>query len=299
MRLDQPDPPQPGDVLVHDGVCVLPLFPRRTPVAGYTTLDVALAAGLTITEVDADGDVGRLRVTNPTAEPVLLYDGQGVVGAKQDRILDVTVLVAAGSDLTVPVSCVEQGRWRHASPGFAAAGHTSHPELRRRKAERLAERPSAGAAQHEVWAAVAQKSERLGVRSPTGAQSDAYAERAPDLDRLAARFPLQAGQCGMVLGLAGAPVCVDLLSRPDAFAALYPSLLRGYLMDGIEHLGGPATPAGALEAFLAAVTGAELRPGPAVGLGRDLRLSGGGLVGSGLALDGEVLQLSAYAVAAT
>lgn len=299
MRLDQPDPPQPGDVAVHDGVCVMPLFPRRTPVAAYVTLDAALAAGLTITEVDADGDVGRLRVANPTGDAVLLYDGQGVVGAKQDRILDVTVLVAPGSTVTVPVSCVEQGRWRHASPVFAAAGHTSHPELRRRKAERLSQRMSPGAAQQEVWAAVAQKSERLGVRSPTGAQSDVFAERAPDLDRLAARFPLHAGQYGMVLGLAGAPVCVDLVSRPDAFAALYPSLLRGYLMDGIEHLGGPSTPTGAFEAFLSAVGDADPRSGPAVGLGGDLRLAGRGIVGSGLALDGEVLQLSAYAVVST
>lgn len=299
MRLDQTDPPQAGDVVVHDGVCVLPLFPRRAPVAGYTTLDAALADGFRITEIDDAGDVGRLRVTNPTTAAVLLYDGQGVVGAKQDRILDVTVLVAPGSTVTVPVSCVEQGRWRHSTPAFAAAGHTSHPELRRRKAERLSERLSPGAAQHEVWAAVAQKSERLGVRSPTAAQSDVFADRAPDLDRLAARFPAQAGQCGMVLGLAGAPVCVDLVSRPDAFAALYPILLRGYLLDAIEHLGGAATTADALEGFLAAVTAADVRPGPAVGLGRDLRLAGPGVVGSGLALDDEVLQLSAYAVAVT
>lgn len=299
MRLDLPDPPQPGVAVHHEGVCVLPLFPRRSPVAGYATLDAALALGLTITEVDERGEVGRLRVVNPTGVRVLLHDGQEVVGAKQNRILDVSVLVGDGADLTVPVSCVEQGRWSRRSHLFSGAGHTSHPELRRRKAERLSVRRAPGVAQGEVWDAVAEKSERLGVRSPTGAQSDVYADRIDGLDRLAARFPLQPGQCGTVLALGGRPVCLDLVSRPDAFARLHPEILRGYMMDAIEALGGPETPAAALDAFLGAVLGAELRRGPAVGLGEDLRLAGTGVVGSGLALDDEVIQLSAYAVAAT
>lgn len=297
MRLDQHDPPQHGEAVQHDGVCVAPLFPRLSPGADYLTLDGALPLGLTITEVDDSGRVGRLRVDNPTDARVLLYDGQELLGAKQNRILDVTVLVEARVTQDVPVSCVEAGRWRHEGRTFAAADHTSHPELRRRKAERLHERGMApGAAQHEVWAAVAQKSARLGVTSPTGAQAHAFAERAPDIDRLARRFPLQPGQCGAVLALAGRPVCLDLLSRPDAFARLYPTILRGYLMDAIEGLGGPVTATAAIEAFTAAVVAAPLRPSPSVGLGDDVRLTADGVIGSGLALDGEVLQLSAYAM---
>ena len=85
-------------------------LPRRDPVARYTTLDDALARGFEITETGPEGAVPELAVSNPLDEAVLLYDGEELAGAKQNRILNVSVLVAAGSKLDVPVSCVEQGR---------------------------------------------------------------------------------------------------------------------------------------------------------------------------------------------
>jgi hypothetical protein len=41
----------------------------------------------------------------------LLLDGEQLVGAKQNRIPNMIVLVAAQTEVTIPVSCVEQGRW--------------------------------------------------------------------------------------------------------------------------------------------------------------------------------------------
>ena len=55
-----------------------------------------------------------LRARPPRASlgdlPLLLPDGEQLVGAKQNRILNMTVLVAAQSEVTIPVSCVEQVR---------------------------------------------------------------------------------------------------------------------------------------------------------------------------------------------
>ena len=133
-------PFQVGEPVEHRGVVVAPLFPLRDPVAGYVTLDEAIGKGLEIAETGPDGTVPELTVTNPLDEAVLLYDGEELVGAKQNRILDVSVLVAAGSKLTIPVSCVEQGRWRSVSRTFSAAPHVSSTDLRRAKAAALASR---------------------------------------------------------------------------------------------------------------------------------------------------------------
>jgi hypothetical protein len=87
--------------------------------------------------------VPELLATNPLESNVLLYDGEELLGAKQNRILNVTVLVAATSETRIPVSCVEEGRWSARSTFFDAAKHTAYPELRRRKAERLSADPLA------------------------------------------------------------------------------------------------------------------------------------------------------------
>ena len=76
-------------------------------------------------------------------------------------------------ELPIPVSCVEQGRWRHVGMAFMAAPHAAHPELRRRKAESLRMEPLArGVSQGEVWDEVREKNLRMDVRSSTGASAD-------------------------------------------------------------------------------------------------------------------------------
>jgi hypothetical protein len=284
---------QLGEAVEHRGIVVAPLFPRLTPWARYLTLEEAVPLGLTVTEVDAAGSVPELLVSNPLDEGVLLYDGEELLGAKQNRILNVTVLVPARSETKIPVSCVEQGRWAARSAAFSPASHAAHPELRRVKAERLAAAPMAlGAAQGEVWSAVRDKAARLGAFSPTAAAADTFAAREDDLGTLRGAFPLQAGQSGALLALGDDRLCLDYVSRSEAFARLYPKLLDGYLLDALEALDGK--PASGLERFLDAAESAARSQRPSVGLGEDVRLRGDGIVGSGLELDGELLQLCAF-----
>ena len=286
---------QLGEPVEHRGIVIAPLFPRRTPDAAYVTLEQALPLGFRVEEVSEQGSVPELVVRNPTDSDVLLYDGEELLGAKQNRILNVSVLVAAGAKTLIPVSCVEEGRWRRRSVRFDSAPHASHPELRRRKVEQLAATPLArGAAQGIVWDAVREKASRLHAHSPTGAQSDMFRSRAEELRALEGAFALVPGQCGAVLAL-GDTLCLDYVSRPDAFVSLYPKLLLGYLLDAIERLDGMPTSTDQLDRFVAAVSaGATLRQ-PSAGRGEDIRLRGVGVVGSGLALDEELVQLSAFA----
>src|SRR4051812_9145559 len=152
------------------GITMTPLFPLRDPVCEYVSLDEALLKGLQISEVDEAGDVGELAVRNPLDLGVLLYDGEELVGAKQNRILNVSVLLGAGSTNRVPVSCVERGRWSWRGRMFQSAGHVAGPELRRRKAASLRiDALARGAAQGEVWASVDEQLAMRLVASPTAA----------------------------------------------------------------------------------------------------------------------------------
>src|SRR5512134_3941967 len=114
-------------ILLKDG----PLSPIET-----ISLDEALAAGhLRVTEVSAEGHVPELRVKNSGAAPVLILDGEELVGAKQNRIVNLTILVAPQSQIVIPVSCIEAGRWGYSRPEFAAGGRVLNPEIRESKAE--------------------------------------------------------------------------------------------------------------------------------------------------------------------
>ncbi len=133
-------PVQPDAPITHRGITVVPLFPRCNPGAEYTTLASAIGRGFRVAESSDEGSVPELVVTNPLADLVLLYDGEELIGAKQNRILNLTVLVAAESVTPIPVSCVEAGRWHRRSATFASGAHTAGPELRLRKARALGSR---------------------------------------------------------------------------------------------------------------------------------------------------------------
>lgn len=134
---------------------------------------------------------------------------------------------------------------------------------------------------------------RLSVASPTGASADAYRQWEDPLAKLEAAFPLQPGQSGAVLAL-GAELCLDYVSRPDAFARIYPKLLRGYMLDGLERLDRPAASEAQVASFVGDVAAAGRTRRPSVGLGEDMRIEAATVLGSGLELEGEVLQLSAF-----
>jgi hypothetical protein len=250
--------------------------------------------GFTVEEVDAAGSVPELTVRNPLEQKVLLYDGEELLGAKQNRILNVTVLVAGKSKTVIPVSCVEEGRWSARSALFRSARHAAYPELRRRKAERLSAEPfERGAAQSVVWDEVREKSLRHGVASPTGAQSDIFEQRGKDLETLTKRFVLQRGQSGAIFAV-GDRICMDYVSQPNAFESLYPKLLNGYVLDAIERLDGKPATFEELGAFCLATEAAPRSCRPSAGLGEDVRFRSHGVVGSGLELDGELVQLCAF-----
>lgn len=289
-------PLQLSEPVTHRGITIVPVFPLRNPRAAYVTLEEALPRGFRIDEVSDGGSVPELVVENPLDERVLLYDGEELIGAKQNRILNLSVLVEAGARTVVPVSCVEAGRWHRSSMTFAAADHTAGPELRVRKAEALAPNALArGAAQSGVWDAIAEKSHRLGVDSPTAAHSDLFRARGDVMRELSDAFTLQAGQCGMALVLPDGRACLDYLSRPEAFARHHRKLLHGYLLDAVEQLDRPAAEAVRANVLVAAASCAVETRQPSAALGSDLRVKAAGVIASGLELDGEILQLSAYA----
>ena len=294
LRVGAPD--------VHGPLAVFPLF-GPSPGLEYVAFADGSARGLIVKELDTGASVNDLVVMNATDANVLLYEGEEVLGAQQNRTFDVSVLVPAGMSLRVPVSCVEHGRWdgsRHAE-AFTPAPQAAYPALRRMKNRaahtRLGSGMDARAEQGAVWNEVAAKSSRLDVSSPTGAMSDVYEQRRDRLRGFESAIALRAGQTGALAAIAGRMTVLDHVSRPDAFATLHAPLVQGYALDALEA-GDVMLPAPSLDdagAFVAAVTAARVTQHDGIGLGRDARFAAHGVSGAGLVAGDELVQLTAFA----
>lgn len=281
---------------------------RDEPVSGYLTLAEALQTQRSrVTEVSAGGSVPELAFENLSADAdVLLLDGEELVGAKQNRVLNLTVLVGPGKRIVIPVSCVEQGRWRHESHEFAASGNALFAGARAAKmaqvSESLRREGSRRADQGDVWARVAEKAEALDVRSATGAMSEVFAARERERDAYSRAFEAQPGQVGAVFVVHGrAPIVgLELFDSASTFARCLPKLLGSFVLEAIDRpSAGPAEQCAeaarqdaiGLIAALAACPPARFA---ALGEGEDLRYTATGLTGAGLLARGRLVHLSAF-----
>ncbi len=218
---------------------MFPLFSERLAAGPeYVTLKEALSAGvLTVTEVSEGGSVPNLSVENRGRIAVLLLDGEELSGAKQNRILNTTILVPAGAKLTVPVSCTEHGRWSYVAKDFGESGNIMERSGRgmnmREVHANLAVSKEYRADQGQVWERVAHLADDAGVRPSTGAMRDVFESRRDSLEDYIKNFRLVDGQRGMLVLLAGRAVGFDYVSRPGAFAGLFPKLLKSYAMEAL------------------------------------------------------------------
>lgn len=270
----------------------------------YVTLDEALADGtVRITEIAGGGRVPELELANAGQRPVLLLDGEELVGAKQNRILNLTVLAPARSTIVIPVSCVEQGRWRRTSLAFAAERHVMVTGARRSKFRQVSRSLAAGggrrADQSEVWSDIARDAERYGALSDTGAMREIYCRHGRSLDAYVEAFAARTGQIGAVFALGGVVRGVEAFDHPETCAGLLPKIVRSWALEAIDappraHRLPTAEDA---RAFLDRIAAAERTEHVSVGLGHDVRFDGHDVTGGALVVEGTVVHLCAFRTA--
>ena len=285
-----------GDPIRHEALTVFPLYSPSEGGVEYLLSDEAIAAGtLTVEEVNEGGSVPTLLVINSGGSRVLFLEGEELKGAKQNRVLNTSVLVAAGSRTPIPVSCVEQGRWRYRSRYFSSGGSHSSSKLRHFLKRSVGESLKSGhghtSDQMAVWGEVSRQMASLGSTSETGAMSDTYAHYQGRLEEFRERLRYVEGASGFAVAVGPLVVAVDVFDKSSTCRKVWDRLMSGVVMDALE----PETSVEAIgtsdvENLLSRLRSAAWEVTPAVGEGQEYRSdSVPSAHASSLALGGSVL----------
>jgi hypothetical protein len=291
---------------------LVPITAELPTEVHYRSLRDAIAdETLTVAEVSESGSVPDLRAKNAGDTAVIIVDGEELVGAKQNRVLNTTVLIGANTEILIPVSCVEQGRWSSRSALFAVSPNISPHRVRhaQRESVTLHARAAAGTAhadpafsyrsdQGRVWDEVADFSAFCRASSPTGAMHDSYEARRAELNALAESAKLEDGQNGLFAVFEGRPIGFDVVSRPEAYASLHDKLVRSYATCALgpsESTADTAADDRAAREFLAELGSGVATEHESPGLGLSHRYTSDGFVGSALVVDDEILHAAFFA----
>lgn len=286
-----------GEVQCYKNIAIVPLI-APDGAFHYRTLGEALATSdITITEVSASGSVPELLVINRGNSPVLLIDGEELAGAKQNRVLNTSILLKELSETRIPVSCTEQGRWSQTSPAFSSSGNVMAQKARAMKSRSVSHSLDASASyqsdQGEVWHEISKLSVKACCHSPTSAMNDVFKSREDDLRCCAEIFQCVPGQIGLLAFTDARPAGFDLVSRSVAYATIHPKLVRSYALESLLESAPAEAPAhdyGArAKSFVDRVVTCDERRFPSVGCGVDCRYRGDTLAGAALVHADEVI----------
>jgi hypothetical protein len=290
-----------GSPVVHDKLSVFPLYLEAPSAPHYRLSEEALADGTAVVEeVSESGSVPNLAVDNRGDSLVLFLEGQELRGAKQNRVLNTSVLIAAKTKTVLPVSCVEQGRWRHVSKHFAASDGYSSSKLRKvlRKSvnEATVTGRGHGSDQGAVWAEVSRQMHSLGTESATMAMADTMTAHKPHIDRHVAEVPYAEGAAGLAVAVGGKVVSVDLFDSPETCRKVWPRIVSGVALDAMEEQATATASADDVTAALAGLKSEPWKVVPAAGAGEEQRSDSAKWHGSVLTLNGNLVHGSLVAV---
>jgi hypothetical protein len=289
-----------GEPVEAGGLQVFGLYWDNPGGPDYQTLDEAVVAGvLEVAEVSKGGSVPDLKVRNKGKSAVLLMAGEHLRGGKQNRVLNTSILVGSDSEVSIPVSCVERGRWAYRSPQFAGSGSASHSRLRKMMHEQVTHSYHSHGApssdQGQVWNEVDRKLAETHSQSPSHYLHKAYEDNEVHLRPVLEQLQVPESACGAVFAYGGHIVGFDLFDRPSTLALLWEKLVRAYAIDARVAQDSKPVKAKDVRAWLAGAGTCKEEVFKSAGLGDDVRLESDRLVAACLRIDEHPVHVEAFA----
>jgi hypothetical protein len=221
-----------------ESLTILPIAavdPPKVP-DNLLVLDEAMPKKLVaIKEVDG-GSVNNLTLTNKADKPLFLLAGEVILGGKQDRIIGSNTIIPAKTTQTVPVFCVEHGRWNGTTTEFTTAKALAHGRLRGH---------ASFDTQQDVWNEVAEKNAARKTTSSTDTYRKVAQEEADgtlggkwekQVDTALAKLPDadRKNLIGFAVAVDGKVATIDRFNSPELFAKLQGKLVRSYITEAID-----------------------------------------------------------------
>jgi len=203
----------------------------------YISLGKAVKENLIeLKEISEGGSVNDVYVVNRSDKFVFIMDGDIIQGAKQNRIINTSILLAPMSKTQIQVSCVEQGRWQKVSNKFDAPDEFFAPSsIRSLKNidvfDNLKKGRSHYANQSKVWSAVNDKLKDHNVSSDTSNLGDIMKEKEGEFKAIEEEFKCGENVNGLAIFKGNGFLGLDLFNSSIIYKDYFYKIVKGVAFD--------------------------------------------------------------------
>ena len=276
---------------VHKNVAVIPI---KTPIShkvDLLTLKKGFELGLVNVKECEQSTVNTIIVENKSVAPLLLVDGEEIVGGDQNRIMDATILIAPQSEMKVPVNCTEHGRWRYVSDFKQSQNIANYTT---RLAKHHAYR-SKGNVQKAVWDSIDDLEMSRSFSSPTQAMSESYENAKADLNEFLNAFEVVEGQTGVAVMIDGEVKGFELFLNSEIYREYHEKILKSYLINSEVNDNVFAIDRGVIKSIIENALNDEFEEAKNEGLESRFEIKSKDGVGSFYTYKDELIHLSYFA----
>ncbi|MFZ2654073.1 MAG: HIRAN domain-containing protein, partial [Victivallales bacterium] len=228
-----------GQAISNENVTVVPLFGKIDDDCKYMSCGDALDKELlNVQEVSESGVVSTLSATNRGEKPVFIISGQGLKGAKQDRIVNVSIIIDIKTEIKVPVSCVEARRWHYSTNNVFRKSNVAAPQVRYSLHKSVNENVKTYrrycSHQGEIWNTVDKVAEGAGVKSETSCLNDVYDNYEKKLKDFSEKIKYPDKACGLAVFNGSKLVSVDYFGHPELMKVSWDDIVRSVALGAVE-----------------------------------------------------------------
>lgn len=238
-----------GEPFFLRNLLIFPFLGKGERKEDFLTLEEATNRGnLVLRET---GEVGSVVLTYEGQDPLFILDGEEVVGALQNRVLNTVVYAKGPVRARVPVSCVEESRWSGRKRTFAPGGISAYPSLRAVLASTVTDSLlKAGVYKSDqslVWRSVRQYLEASKVTSPTLSMHDIYTSLKDTISSYVKELEednssqIRGDLLGFIAYAGGIFIGMELFSSENFFDKFKKKLISAYVLEALTIFSGPTS----------------------------------------------------------
>ena len=282
------------------GLGTIPILTEMVPeLEVLEPLESALKRGVArITETSPAGEVPFLMLENTGDCPIIILDGEEVVGGKQNRIINTTLVIPANTKVKIPVSCIQAGRWRHERADFESAGSVFRARSRAAQmatvTANVLESGSFLSDQMAVWDEVNASLGELGVHSETSDFREGREKVANRLEEFVEAIRPVENQIGAIFVNAQGVLGLEMLGTPALFAKVCGKVIKSFAFEVLSEPELNGTSIEAATQWWDKTLKSPFTRHASPGAGEDIRVGTEDLIGSGLIWNDAVVHFSCF-----
>lgn len=183
-----------------------------------------------VRELSSEGNVNNLAVLNYSKQYVFFSDGDILIGAKQNRVLNTSILLSPESKTVIPVSCIEAGRWSFKNSKFSDSEFHAPANMRYEKARKVKEnlkmKKEFDADQGSIWRKVSEYQNSYACSSPTSDLNFVFENKRRDFEDTISKFIPDKKANGIAIFMNSELRTVDIFNRSDVYSEYFLKLLK-------------------------------------------------------------------------